>query len=295
MVAAADTFRAAAVEQLEIWCQRAGVEIVKRLEGSDPASVVFDALKAAKDNADVLIVDTAGRLHNKKSLMEELKKIARIIKSQSEGSTVETLLVLDSTTGQNAVNQAEMFSTVADVSGIVLTKLDGTAKGGIVIPICAKLKIPVKLVGVGEKIGDLSPFDPHDFVDALFSSDTEFEGNYDRLDEPDYSDTEISANLDSTEDIGETPEEPVQEKSIDFSDNGDIFNDSENDTKDNTENTDTDIDTDTQELLVGVAEELETEQTETAESEAQKKKGKFSFLFEPISFGKKKNDSNSDQ
>lgn len=169
IVAAADTFRAAAIEQLEVWTDRAGVEIVKHDESSDPASVIFDGVAVAKARgADVLICDTAGRLHNKKNLMEELKKMTRIIKSQAEGCDIETLLVLDATTGQNAVNQAKLFSEVADITGIVLTKLDGTAKGGIIIPISNELKIPVKLVGVGEKINDLQEFSGKDFAKALF-------------------------------------------------------------------------------------------------------------------------------
>ena len=169
LVAAADTFRAAAIDQLEVWTQRAGVDLVKHAEGSDPAAVVFDAVTAAKARkTDVLICDTAGRLHNKKNLMEELRKINRIISQQAEGCAVETLLVLDATTGQNAVNQARLFNEVADITGIVLTKLDGTAKGGIVISIKNELGIPVKLIGVGEQIDDLQPFDSRSFVTALF-------------------------------------------------------------------------------------------------------------------------------
>lgn len=169
IVAAADTFRAAAIEQLEVWTERAGVDIVKHAEGSDPGAVVFDAISATKArNCDVLIIDTAGRLHNKKNLMDELAKINRIMESQAEGCAKEVLLVLDATTGQNAVNQARLFKETAEITGIVLTKLDGTAKGGIVIPIKNELDIPVKLVGVGEKIDDLQPFDSHSFVTALF-------------------------------------------------------------------------------------------------------------------------------
>jgi fused signal recognition particle receptor len=177
-LAAADTFRAAAVEQLEVWAERAGVPIIKGKDGADPASVVFEAVTKAK--TDVIIIDTAGRLHNKKGLMEELRKISRIIREQSgEAATVETLLVLDATTGQNAVSQAKLFSEVSDVTGIVLTKLDGTAKGGIVIPIVADLKIPVKLIGLGEKIDDLKDFDPQDFTAALFINDEQSDDNYD--------------------------------------------------------------------------------------------------------------------
>lgn len=169
IVAAADTFRAAAIDQLNVWTDRAGVDIVKHSEGSDPAAVVFDAINAAKARgADVVLCDTAGRLHNKKNLMEELKKIARVINRELPEASIETLLVLDATTGQNAVNQAKLFSETAEITGIALTKLDGTAKGGIIIPIKNELGIPVKLVGVGEKIDDLQPFIPADYVNALF-------------------------------------------------------------------------------------------------------------------------------
>ena len=176
LVAAADTFRAAAIDQLEVWTQRAGVDIVKHAEGSDPGAVVYDALEAAKAReCDVVVIDTAGRLHNKKNLMEELKKINRIIDNKAGECSREILLVLDATTGQNAVNQAKLFSETAPITGIVLTKLDGTAKGGIVISIKNELGIPVKLIGVGEKIDDLQPFDSNMFVDALFASPEQLE------------------------------------------------------------------------------------------------------------------------
>ena len=169
LVAAADTFRAAAIDQLEVWTERAGVDIIKHKEGSDPAAVVFDALQAAKSRGvDVVICDTAGRLHNKKNLMDELKKISRIVHQQAEGCALEVLLALDATTGQNAVNQAKQFNEVADITGIILTKLDGTAKGGISISITDDVKIPVKLVTVGEQIDDIQPFVAKDFVNALF-------------------------------------------------------------------------------------------------------------------------------
>ena len=172
IVAAADTFRAAAIDQLEVWTDRAGVELVKHAEGSDPAAVVYDAIEAAKArNCDVLICDTAGRLHNKKNLMQELAKINRIIENKAAGCDKEILLVLDATTGQNAVNQARLFKDVADITGIVLTKLDGTAKGGIIVSIKNELEIPVKLIGVGEKIDDLQPFHARDFVNALFETE----------------------------------------------------------------------------------------------------------------------------
>ncbi|NMB43616.1 MAG: signal recognition particle-docking protein FtsY [Clostridiales bacterium] len=170
VVAAADTFRAAAIEQLTEWTNRAGVDVIAQKEGSDPAAVVYDAANAAKSrNADTLIIDTAGRLHNKKNLMEELKKIDRVVSREWPEASRETLIVLDGTTGQNALVQAKEFSEVAQVTGIVITKLDGTAKGGIAIAIQSELGIPVKYIGVGEQIEDLQKFDADDFIDALFS------------------------------------------------------------------------------------------------------------------------------
>ncbi len=172
VLGAADTFRAAAIDQLEIWSERAGVTMVKSVEGTDPASVVFDTIASAKSKgADVIICDTAGRLHNKKNLMDELAKINRIIKRELPEATLETLLVLDATTGQNAVNQASQFKTTCDITGIVLTKLDGTAKGGIIIPIKNELNIPVKFVGVGEGIDDLQPFVATEFVNGIFDGE----------------------------------------------------------------------------------------------------------------------------
>ena len=173
VVAAADTFRAAAIEQLAVWCDRAGVELVKQSEGSDPASVVFDAIAAAnKRKADVLIVDTAGRLHNKVGLMDELAKINRIISRELPDAARETLLVLDATTGQNAVLQAQKFKEAADITGLILTKLDGTAKGGAIFSIKEEVDIPVKYIGVGEQIDDMQPFDARMFADALLAEDT---------------------------------------------------------------------------------------------------------------------------
>ena len=169
VLGAADTFRAAAIDQLGIWAERAGVTMVKSVEGTDPASVVFDTIAAAKSKgADVIICDTAGRLHNKKNLMDELAKIYRVIARELPDASVETLLVLDAATGQNAVNQAREFKNVADITGIVLTKLDGTAKGGIIIAIRNELGIPVKFVGVGEGIDDLQPFSAAEFADGIF-------------------------------------------------------------------------------------------------------------------------------
>ena len=170
MLAAADTFRAAAIDQLDIWAERSGCDIIKHNEGSDPAAVVFDACNAAKARgADVLICDTAGRLHNKKNLMAELEKINRVISRELPDASRENLLVLDATTGQNAVSQAKLFSEVSDLTGIVLTKLDGTAKGGIVLSIKRELDIPVKYIGVGEQIDDMKPFSADEFASALFS------------------------------------------------------------------------------------------------------------------------------
>ena len=174
VVAAADTFRAAAAEQLGVWCDRAGVDLIRQGAGADPAAVVFDAIAAAKSrNADVLLVDTAGRLHNKKNLMDELAKINRVIMRELPESDRETLLVLDATTGQNAISQAKEFKEAAEITGLVLTKLDGTAKGGAILSIRHELNIPVKFIGVGEKIDDMKPFVPEAFVKALFESGEE--------------------------------------------------------------------------------------------------------------------------
>ena len=172
VLGAADTFRAAAIEQLQVWAERSGVTMVKSVEGTDPASVVFDTIASAKSKgADVIICDTAGRLHNKKNLMDELAKINRVINRELPDASVETLLVLDAATGQNAVNQAREFKNVTNITGIVLTKLDGTAKGGIIIPIKNELEIPVKYVGVGEGIDDLQPFSASEFVNGIFDEE----------------------------------------------------------------------------------------------------------------------------
>ncbi len=174
ILGAADTFRAAAIDQLEIWADRADVDIVKHKEGADPAAVVFDTIAAGKArNADIIICDTAGRLHNKKNLMEELAKIYRVIDRQLPYADREILLVLDATTGQNAVNQAKEFKDVAEITGIILTKLDGTAKGGVVLAIKNDLKVPVKFIGVGEGIDDLRPFDSKAFAEGLFEEDND--------------------------------------------------------------------------------------------------------------------------
>ena len=170
LLCAADTFRAAAIDQPEEWSHRAGVDIVRREEGADPASVVYDGIHAAQARGtDVLICDTAGRLHNKKNLMQELEKIYRIIAREYEQATLETLLVLDATTGQNAISQAREFNKVTNITGLILTKLDGTAKGGVVFPLQLEVKVPVKFIGVGEQMNDLRPFSVEPFVDAIFS------------------------------------------------------------------------------------------------------------------------------
>ena len=169
LLGAADTFRAAAIDQLQVWADRAGVEMVRQSEGADPAAVVFDAITAGRARgADVIICDTAGRLHNKKNLMDELSKISRVIQREAPGCDVEVLLVLDATTGQNALNQARQFKEAAGITGIILTKLDGTARGGVVIGIRQELEVPIKYIGVGEQVDDLRPFNAADFVDALF-------------------------------------------------------------------------------------------------------------------------------
>ena len=170
LIAAADTFRAAAIDQLKTWADRAGVEMISHNEGADPAAVVYDAVSAAKArNTDILLIDTAGRLHNKKNLMDELAKMRRIISRDYPDANVESLIVLDGTTGQNELEQARQFSNVTEIDGIVITKLDGTAKGGIAIAIQAELNVPVKFIGIGEKIDDLQRFDPSAYVEALFS------------------------------------------------------------------------------------------------------------------------------
>ena len=286
IVAAADTFRAAAIHQLQVWVERAGAEIVKHSEGSDPAAVVFDAITAAKARgAEVLICDTAGRLHNKKNLMEELKKITRICRQQAEGCRVETILVLDATTGQNAVNQAKLFSEAADITGIALTKLDGTAKGGIIITIHRELGIPVKLVCVGEKIGDIMDFSARDYAEALFVSETDFKGNYERLDaDPENADTDtsgpededVSGNAAVTEIVPEEAEQ-TEEAAEETEKEAPRTDEETAPAGENAESTDTG----------------ETEENEEAVSGKKSlKDGKFGFLFKEITFGKKKDKEN---
>ncbi|MDE6591574.1 MAG: signal recognition particle-docking protein FtsY [Oscillospiraceae bacterium] len=315
IVAAADTFRAAAIDQLQIWVDRAGAQIVKQSEGSDPAAVVFDAITAAKARgADVVICDTAGRLHNKKNLMEELKKITRICRQQAEDCSIETLLVLDATTGQNAVNQAKLFSEAADITGIVLTKLDGTAKGGIIITIHKELGLPVKLVGVGEKIDDLMDFSAADYAAALFEDNVDFEGNYERITEGDESGSEEISGEENAEEISGNEENPEggNDKEIsaneEYSDSENVRESSENeDNSENenvgeiseNENADGNSENDDESEAVGETEEdeetsegeNEDEGTEENSDNVNEKKslkdGKFGFLFKEISFGKK--------
>ena len=218
IMGAADTFRAAAIDQLDVWAERAGVDIIKHHEGADPAAVIFDTIQAGKARmADILICDTAGRLHNKKNLMEELKKIYRVIDRELPYSDREVLLVLDATTGQNAVNQAREFMNVAEITGIVLTKLDGTARGGVVLAIKNELKIPVKFIGVGEGIDDLQPFNPRMFAESLFNELPEsykemedevlpvYEQPLEKVEIPDTSETEEAVRefFEEIMDIGE--------------------------------------------------------------------------------------------
>ena len=206
ILGAADTFRAAAIDQLQIWADRSGVDIVKHKEGADPAAVVFDTISAAKArDSEIIIIDTAGRLHNKKNLMDELNKIYRVIDRELPYSDREVLLVLDATTGQNAVNQAREFKSVADITGIVLTKLDGTARGGVVLAIKNELGIPVKFIGVGEQIDDLQPFKPEAFADGLF----------DKIDYKEDEDIQLEIIEESKEEFEEVNETLLQEENTD--------------------------------------------------------------------------------
>ncbi len=278
IVAAADTFRAAAIDQLQVWTDRAGVDIVKHAEGSDPGAVVYDALEAAKARGcDIVIIDTAGRLHNKKNLMEELAKINRIIDSKAGGSSREVLLVLDATTGQNAVNQAKLFSETAPISGIVLTKLDGTAKGGIVISIKNELGIPVKLIGVGEKIDDLQPFDSKTFVEALFDMSETHEEAEEQTEEAEApaepeeieeipEAAEVSENASEEINTVESTDEEVIEETVSEETQEEKSEESEEDESDNDESDDNDS-------------ELVEEVPEETVNEKPKKKGFFSRLF----------------
>ena len=215
ILGAADTFRAAAIDQLQIWADRSGVDIVKHKEGADPAAVVFDTISAAKArDSEIIIIDTAGRLHNKKNLMDELNKIYRVIDRELPYSDREVLLVLDATTGQNAVNQAREFKSVADITGIVLTKLDGTARGGVVLAIKNELGIPVKFIGVGEQIDDLQPFKPEAFADGLF----------DKIDYKEEEDIQLEISEEINEEHEEVNENLLQEENT--NENGGAVEDS---------------------------------------------------------------------
>lgn len=311
LVAAADTFRAAAIEQLEIWTERAGVDIVKHSEGSDPASVVYDAVVAAKARGtDVLICDTAGRLHNKKNLMDELKKISRIIREQGEGCSLETLLVLDATTGQNAVNQAKLFSEVADITGIVLTKLDGTAKGGIIISINNELHIPVKLVGVGEKIDDLQEFNAHDFAEALFATSTDFDYNYERLtDENTDAETAEEEQSEEAADTANTSEEavsePTEENEPEAQEGAAAVEEipEEQPTEEASDENEIEIETEAEsDGNISDSTDIDEEENQNTEEVSDKedkradlKNGKFGWLFKEITFGKNKKDKNNEE
>ena len=315
VVAAADTFRAAAIDQLQVWTERAGVDLVKHSEGSDPGAVVYDSLEAAKARGcDVVVIDTAGRLHNKKNLMEELKKINRIIDSKAGDCSREILLVLDATTGQNAVSQAKLFSETAPITGIVLTKLDGTAKGGIVISIKNELGIPVKLIGVGEKIDDLQPFDSRMFVDALFDIDEAKRNAAERADEnedidevedmPDFDDIfdideadeaeEITDEADADEadeaeeiaDEADEAEEITDEADSDEADEAEeIADEADTDEADEAEEITDEADTDEADEAEEITDEADTDEADEAEEiaeevpEKKKKAGFFSRLF----------------
>ena len=304
LVAAADTFRAAAIDQLQVWTERAGVDIVKHAEGSDPGAVVYDALDAAQARGcDVVIIDTAGRLHNKKNLMDELAKINRIIDKKAPESSREVLLVLDATTGQNAVNQAKLFSETAPISGIVLTKLDGTAKGGIVISIKNELGIPVKLIGIGEKIEDLQPFNSRDFVDALFAMPEAFEGTEEDTKEEgetvlgeyneygEFVPYEDDAVLGEYNEYGEfVPYETEEESDDEYEEDEDTEDtedtedeseiEDENEAEDESETEDEDEDESETEDEDEDEDEPETEEEAPApEPEKKKKRGFFSRLF----------------
>ena len=255
ILGAADTFRAAAIDQLQIWADRAGVDIIKHKEGADPAAVVFDTIGAAKArDSEIIIIDTAGRLHNKKNLMDELNKIYRVIDRELPYSDREVLLVLDSTTGQNAVNQAREFQSVAEITGIVLTKLDGTARGGVVLAIKNELGIPVKFIGVGEQIDDLQPFKPAAFADGLF----------DKIEYKEEEDITLEIFEESKEELEEVNEDILQEEELSYEDLG---NDEETSETDDTE-------LEQEEEITESAEETETEVEPQVEAETEKKEKK---------------------
>ena len=252
ILGAADTFRAAAIDQLQIWADRAGVDIIKHKEGADPAAVVFDTINAAKarDN-EIIIIDTAGRLHNKKNLMDELNKIYRVIDRELPYSDREVLLVLDSTTGQNAVNQAREFQAVAEITGIVLTKLDGTARGGVVLAIKNELGIPVKFIGVGEQIDDLQPFKPSAFADGLF----------DKIEYKEEEDISIEIVEESEEKLEEVNEDILQKEELSHEDGGNAEESSEAD-----------------DSGLEQEEEIEEQATEEPEKKEKKRRGFFGLF-----------------
>ena len=252
ILGAADTFRAAAIDQLQIWADRAGVDIIKHKEGADPAAVVFDTINAAKarDN-EIIIIDTAGRLHNKKNLMDELNKIYRVIDRELPYSDREVLLVLDSTTGQNAVNQAREFQAVAEITGIVLTKLDGTARGGVVLAIKNELGIPVKFIGVGEQIDDLQPFKPSAFADGLF----------DKIEYKEEEDISIEIVEESKEELEEVNEVVLQKEELSHEDGGNAEESSEAD-----------------DSGLEQEEEIEEQATEEPEKKEKKRRGFFGLF-----------------
>ncbi|MBO7179520.1 MAG: signal recognition particle-docking protein FtsY [Clostridia bacterium] len=279
ILAAADTFRAAAIDQLTVWAERAGVDIISHKEGADPAAVIFDTISAAKARGnDIIICDTAGRLHNKKNLMEELAKIYRVIDRELPYSDREVLLVLDATTGQNAVNQAREFAKIAEITGIILTKLDGTARGGVVLSIKNDLKVPVKFVGVGEGIDDLQPFNPHAFAEGLFEALPE-----------DFKEDEIHEMISEIkEDIVEEVQDIKEEFQEIVEEVVEAFSELKEDVKEEIEET---VEAITSEIDEAVEEMQETvdeidAETENAEAEAssekdvpEKKKGFFGRLF----------------
>ena len=252
ILGAADTFRAAAIDQLQIWADRAGVDIIKHKEGADPAAVVFDTINAAKarDN-EIIIIDTAGRLHNKKNLMDELNKIYRVIDRELPYSDREVLLVLDSTTGQNAVNQAREFQAVAEITGIVLTKLDGTARGGVVLAIKNELGIPVKFIGVGEQIDDLQPFKPSAFADGLF----------DKIEYKEEEDISIEIVEESEEKLEEVNEDILQKEELSHENGGNAEESSEAD-----------------DSGLEQEEEIEEQATEEPEKKEKKRRGFFGLF-----------------
>lgn len=265
IMGAADTFRAAAIDQLQVWADRAGVDIVKHKEGADPAAVVFDTINAAKSrDSEIIIIDTAGRLHNKKNLMDELNKIYRVIDRELPYSDREVLLVLDATTGQNAVNQAREFQNVAEITGIVLTKLDGTARGGVVLAIKNELGIPVKFVGVGEQIDDLQPFNPTAFADGLF----------DKIDYKEEDDVSLLDNITPTEHVHNSFDELAELDEAVSAMLGEIIPDTVSETADENEENPVNIEEQTEENEQVAEEETadgEEQEENTAEAEAEEK------------------------